>query len=105
MNPYLIPGLNRKRQHEVILERLANYYQVDKQDILSKAKKYAKIKREAMYLIKTELQLEDSQIAEIFQVNRSSVFRNVQKQQAFIKVYPEVKAEMDKIIKVTLKTK
>jgi chromosomal replication initiation ATPase DnaA len=94
MNPYLIPGLDRKRQHEVILERLANYYEVDKQDILSKSKKYAKIKREAMYLIKTELQLEDSQIAEIFQMNRSSVFRNVQKQQAFIKVYPEVAEQM-----------
>lgn len=99
MNPYLIPGLKRKPSKESILDYLAEYYQVSKKEIVSKDRKTAKIKREAMYLMKTELKIEDSEIAKLFNCNRSSVFRSIQKQQAFIKVYPEVREQMKELKK------
>jgi chromosomal replication initiator protein len=99
MNPYSIPGMQRKE--DIVLDYLTREHKVTREELVSESKKtqVVKTRREAMWIMRVELKMKLDDIAKIFNRDHPAVLKAVNKQNGFIKVYPKVKQEMDRVIK------
>ena len=84
ISPYVIPGIKKDKkeyQMQYILDKVCNFFCIDKEDVLSWNKKaeVAYVRAWAIYLIKSHTDANNSNLSILFDRDRSTIISSLHK--------------------------
>ena len=88
MNPYIMPGIKKVNEQDII-DAVCAYYEMDKKVLLERGNDIAPQRQIAMYIIRQETKLSTKEIGKIFSKDHTNVCHSVKKINDYLTIRDE----------------